>query len=161
MKLREFPSSPGNVRAKSITGCKACCERNTENKHQIHCDLAELSLQMNQANLKRESSTEPLFDGAVLGWVARGRCLKGRLESRQGPWPHSNNRNEFEQAGYLGNPASLYASHCLCASEPAGTSREAQARLTVDDVERVTHAHHAAGRRRWKVRRAKERGRIA
>ena len=62
MKLREFPSSPGYVRAKKITGCKSCCEWNAENKQQIHCDLAELWLQMTQANLKRESPTEPLFD---------------------------------------------------------------------------------------------------
>jgi hypothetical protein len=40
---------------KRITGCKACCERYAENKQQIHCDLAEFSLQMTQAYLKRES----------------------------------------------------------------------------------------------------------
>jgi hypothetical protein len=55
MKLRELPSSPGYMRVKRITGCKACCERSAENKQQIHCDLAEFSLQMTQANLKRES----------------------------------------------------------------------------------------------------------
>jgi len=47
--------------------------------------------------------------GAVFGWMARGRCLEGRLVSRHRPSQHSNNTNEFMQAPYLGNHPVLYA----------------------------------------------------
>ena len=36
--LREPSPSPGYVRAQRITGCKAYCERNAENKQQVHFD---------------------------------------------------------------------------------------------------------------------------
>jgi hypothetical protein len=47
VKLREIAPSPGYVRAERIPGRKAYRERNAENKQQVHCDLAELSLQTN------------------------------------------------------------------------------------------------------------------
>src|SRR5262249_4701931 len=109
VKLRELPSSPGYVRAKGIAGCKACCERNAENKQQIHCDLAELSLQMTQANLKRESPTEPLFHGGCRRVDGTRQMPGGRLVSRYRPLQHSNNTNELLQAPYLGNHPVLYA----------------------------------------------------
>jgi hypothetical protein len=50
---------------------------------------------------------------AVFGWMARGRCLEGRLVSRYRPSQHSNNTNEFLQAPYLGNRPVLYALRAL------------------------------------------------
>jgi hypothetical protein len=66
-------------------------------------------MQMTEAHLKRES---PHRAGrtvrAVFGVDGSRQMLGGRLVSRQGPWHHSNNTSEFQQAAILGNLPNLY-----------------------------------------------------